>query len=324
MVFNYDLPQDSEDYVHRIGRTGRAGRKGRAITFVAGREIYRIQQIQRFTKGNIRRADVPSLNAVEEKRTSALFEMLRGVLEKGEYPRHDESFDRLLDSGHTATDIASALLSILTGDKPAGERIPEDDPKKPREARSGAYPKYVPRSEQRDRAPEPADSPRPKTAKLDISQEQPALSKKPKSAEGFKWDEELTRPAKGHAPTRRREEVAAERPGKREYQPADEPSRISHEPGMVRIELNQGKEQGIAPGDVVGVIAGVARLPRECIGAIKLLPRQTLVDVAEEHAELVLKKLHGIRFKGQKLLVRPASEVAPRAPARKEKPRRDH
>ncbi len=43
VVFNYDLPQDAEDYVHRIGRTGRAGRSGRAITFVAGREIYKMQ-----------------------------------------------------------------------------------------------------------------------------------------------------------------------------------------------------------------------------------------------------------------------------------------
>jgi hypothetical protein len=51
-------------------------------------------------------------------------------------------------------------------------------------------------------------------------------------------------------------------------------------------------------------------LPRECIGAIKLLPRQTLVDVAEEHAELVLKKLHGIRFKGEKLFARRALELS--------------
>src|SRR5438045_9048457 len=55
VVFNYDLPQDAEDYVHRIGRTGRAGRSGRAITFVAGREIWKMQQLIRFTKGKGRR-----------------------------------------------------------------------------------------------------------------------------------------------------------------------------------------------------------------------------------------------------------------------------
>ena len=66
VVFNYDLPHDGEDYVHRIGRTGRAGRKGRAITFVAGREIYKIQNIMRFTKGQIRRAKVPSADEVRK------------------------------------------------------------------------------------------------------------------------------------------------------------------------------------------------------------------------------------------------------------------
>ena len=43
VVFNFDLPNDAEDYTHRIGRTGRAGRKGQAFTFVAGREIYKMQ-----------------------------------------------------------------------------------------------------------------------------------------------------------------------------------------------------------------------------------------------------------------------------------------
>ena len=55
VVFNYDLPHDGEDYVHRIGRTGRAGRKGKAVTFVAGREIYKLQNIQRFIKARIQR-----------------------------------------------------------------------------------------------------------------------------------------------------------------------------------------------------------------------------------------------------------------------------
>ena len=72
VVFNYDLPHDGEDYVHRVGRTGRAGRSGKAITFVAGREIYRLQNIQRFTKARIQRARVPSLDEVEERRTESL------------------------------------------------------------------------------------------------------------------------------------------------------------------------------------------------------------------------------------------------------------
>ena len=90
VVFNYDLPHDGEDYVHRIGRTGRAGKGGKAVTFVAGREIYRLENIQRFTKSRIRREKIPSAEEVEGKRATVFAEALRETLEKGEYKRHDE------------------------------------------------------------------------------------------------------------------------------------------------------------------------------------------------------------------------------------------
>ncbi len=125
VVFNYDLPQDSEDYLHRIGRTGRAGRSGRAITFVAGREIRKLEQMNRLTKGRIRRERVPSLEEVEEKRTNQTFEMLRETLEGGEYIKRDALIDRLLDQGHAPTDIASALLHLLGSDSP---RAAEPEP----------------------------------------------------------------------------------------------------------------------------------------------------------------------------------------------------
>ena len=58
-VFNYDVPQDDEYYVHRIGRTGRAGREGRAFTLVVGKEIYKLKDIQRYCKTKIRRQPIP-------------------------------------------------------------------------------------------------------------------------------------------------------------------------------------------------------------------------------------------------------------------------
>ena len=59
LVFNYDLPYDPEDYVHRIGRTGRAGRSGKSITFVYGRDIYRLEAIERYTRQVVRRMKIP-------------------------------------------------------------------------------------------------------------------------------------------------------------------------------------------------------------------------------------------------------------------------
>ncbi len=127
VVFNYDLPHDGEDYVHRIGRTGRAGKGGKAVTFVAGREIYRLENIQRFTRSRIRREKIPSAEEVEGKRASAFAESLRETLEKGEYKRHEELLDRFLGQDYSATDIASALIHLLGEDKSrSSEQIPED------------------------------------------------------------------------------------------------------------------------------------------------------------------------------------------------------
>ncbi|MGC3991404.1 MAG: DbpA RNA binding domain-containing protein [Chthoniobacteraceae bacterium] len=76
---------------------------------------------------------------------------------------------------------------------------------------------------------------------------------------------------------------------------------------MTRLLFSVGREHQINPGDVVGVIAGVARIPKEAIGAIQFSARHSLVDVADEHAKLVMKKLNGIKFKGLKLQVRRAT-----------------
>jgi len=110
LVVNYDLPYDAEDYVHRIGRTGRAGRKGRAVTLVSGAGIYKLQNIERFTKAKIRREQVPTVEAVENRKSDALFERLRSTLEAREFPRQTLLVERLLEQGYTPTEVAAAIL----------------------------------------------------------------------------------------------------------------------------------------------------------------------------------------------------------------------
>ena len=125
LVVNYDLPYDAEDYVHRIGRTGRAGRKGRAVTLVSGAGIYKLQSIERFTKTKIRREHVPTLEAVENRRSDALFEKLRGTLECGEFSRQTLLVERLLEQGYTPTEVAAAILHHFA--PPAAARPGMDD-----------------------------------------------------------------------------------------------------------------------------------------------------------------------------------------------------
>lgn len=127
VVFNYDLPYDPEDYVHRIGRTGRAGRSGKSITFVYGRDIYRLEAIERYTRQTVRRMRIPSLEEVEGRKTDNVFNAVRERLESGNYKRHDDWIERLLDAGHTPTDIASALFDSFSGaENSGGEEIAED------------------------------------------------------------------------------------------------------------------------------------------------------------------------------------------------------
>src|SRR5688572_11659509 len=113
VVFNYDLPYDVEDYVHRIGRTGRAGRSGRAVSFVAGRELFQINNIERYTRTRIQRAKIPSPNEVEEARAGAFIGKLRATLQSGKYKRYDHLIEVLLEEGFSSTDVASALIHQL-------------------------------------------------------------------------------------------------------------------------------------------------------------------------------------------------------------------
>ena len=72
---------------------------------------------------------------------------------------------------------------------------------------------------------------------------------------------------------------------------------------MTRLVLNAGTLGGVGPGDVVGVLAGLAGLSRDSIGAIQVRPQQTFVDVADDCVGHVLKKLKGIKLKGRKLAI---------------------
>ncbi|MEI8294309.1 MAG: DEAD/DEAH box helicase [bacterium] len=126
LVVNYDLPYDSEDYVHRIGRTGRAGRKGMAVTFVSGRDIYKLQHIERYTRTKILRGKIPTAGEVEERRADAMVQKVREVLDRGNLSM--ALTDRLLQEGYNSTDIAAALFELLAGP----ETPPEKDIEEPR------------------------------------------------------------------------------------------------------------------------------------------------------------------------------------------------
>lgn len=112
-VFNFDIPQDIESYVHRIGRTGRAGRTGKAFSFVAGRDIYKLRDIQRYTKVSIKRMSVPTLSDVENIRMTAFIEKLKENLKKDEFEKYIPKIESLITDDITSLDIAATLFAMM-------------------------------------------------------------------------------------------------------------------------------------------------------------------------------------------------------------------
>ncbi len=120
-VVNYDVPQDEEYYVHRIGRTGRMGRAGRAYTFVSGREIQKLREIQRFTGTKIVQQPIPSPVEVEEARANILLDRVQEVLETGKLEPYIQLVERLQRLDYTSSEVAAALLKVLmVQDSPGG------------------------------------------------------------------------------------------------------------------------------------------------------------------------------------------------------------
>jgi len=125
VVFNYDLPSDDEYYIHRVGRTARAGKSGKAYSFVVGREIIDLKNIQHTIKATITRASIPTLVNVQESRVTGVLRGTDEVLSTGDLSDYVNYIDQYVeamnvsnddDHFYTTTDVAAALLKQLCGE----------------------------------------------------------------------------------------------------------------------------------------------------------------------------------------------------------------
>lgn len=124
-VFNYDLPQDDEYYVHRIGRTGRAGR---AFSFVSGKEVYKLKEIQRYCKTKIYAQKVPSLNDVANTKMENILDDVERVIEQEDLDMMINAIEeRVNNSEFTAMDMAAAFLKICCGMTEDNKNTEEND-----------------------------------------------------------------------------------------------------------------------------------------------------------------------------------------------------
>ncbi|MBC8010314.1 MAG: DEAD/DEAH box helicase [Burkholderiales bacterium] len=283
VVFNYDLPNDAEDYTHRVGRTGRAGRTGKAFTFVSGREVYGLENMIRYARIPLRRERVPSLDQVEEARESVFFEKLRATLDAKQFRAQDRMIDRLLDQGYNSSDIAAALIHLLTGGAPG---VPGGAPAAS-EADSLPAPKVSRPVDDETIPPRPVPAPAAIVAKPAIAAPKPAAHKPTAKFAASVAAPVIRSPEPAY-------DAAPARPTKQKY---DRVARTGREPGYTTVYLNVGRKNLVTPADVVGKIAGVTRLPAAIVGAMDIHQRHTLVDVLSENANAVVAKMAGIRVK---------------------------
>lgn len=116
-VFNYDIPQDDEYYVHRIGRTGRAGREGKAFSLVVGKEVYKLREIQRYCKTKILPQPIPSLNDVTSIKAEKILDGVSEVIRDNNLDKIINIVEkRVLEEDYTTLDLAAALLKMSMGD----------------------------------------------------------------------------------------------------------------------------------------------------------------------------------------------------------------
>ena len=153
-VINYDIPYDTEAYIHRIGRTGRAGRRGDAILFVAPRERRMLYAIERATRQKIEALELPSTETVNNKRIANFKQSISDTLAAGELDFMHSLLEQYQhEHAVPALDIAAALAKMFIGERPLLMA-----PDKQRPSRQKAGPKTP-----TERSNQPQPQPRPKT-----------------------------------------------------------------------------------------------------------------------------------------------------------------
>jgi len=334
VVFNYDLPYDVEDYVHRIGRTGRAGRSGRAISFVAGREMFQIYNIERYTKTKIQRGKPPTVEEVEDAKTNVFLDKIRATLQSSEFEREDHLIQRLLEEGFSSTDIASALLHHLRAGDGASAPKPQREEERPRSDRP-AYreerrERYPDRDERRERRPqfENRREDRREDRRNSFSEKAPVKPRPTQrpAAIAPTSKRETQIPASVPKPTSEPAPIPAPAPKPVEKTYSDQeilasvsapPEKIESKPdkpkpsrrtpdGQTRLWMNIGEEQGVVPIDIVNTIAGETGLPGKVVGTVDVRERHLFADVASEHVKGIIAKLNRSQIKGHKLKVKVA------------------
>jgi len=278
-VVNYDVPYDTESYVHRIGRTGRAGRKGEAILFIAPRERNMLRAIERATRQVIEPMNLPSVDAVNTLRIAKFKQRITETIAKGDGNLYRPVLEQLeTESGMALIDIAAALASLSQGSSPL---LLAQKAERPADSYSAP--------------PRERDSRREETR--GASRERPAAHERPAAQE---------RPAARERPAERE---PRERDSHREERP-----RKSGPAQMETFRIEVGSVHSIKPGNIVGAIANEADIEGVHIGRVDIREDHSYVDLPEGMPKEIFKQLQKVRVAGRELRISRVAEKPPKPP----------
>lgn len=285
LVVNYDIPYDTESYVHRIGRTGRAGRSGEAILFITPREKKMLKIIERATRQPIDTMEMPTADVISAKRVTAFKNKLKSVLSYGELDKFKTLVQELCAEGNnltngvenedgsitpiTAEDVAAAVIKIFQKKQPL---FPE------------LAPLEVPRAARREKERSGRDflgnANAGESNDFGLSGEEAKRMRKERK-EGLNGVEE----------------------------------------GFLRYYLGVGRIDHVTPKDIVGAIAGEGNINSSNIGRIKLFDKFSTVELPEALPQDVLDLLSNMTIRGYDARFRVMTDEAPEGPAKGTRPR---
>jgi len=342
-VLNYDIPTDTEAYVHRIGRTGRAGRSGEAILFVAPREKRMLMAIERATRQPIAEMQLPSVDVVNDQRIAKFKQRIADALgsdDLGVFRQLVEQYEQ--ERNVPAVEIAAALARLVQGKEPlllappparaerafergAHERGPRGErfEKKPRgtferaERESGAGAFKTRDDSSSSRAPF-ASRERTQDARARGHDDQATTHETPKTPPAAVHHDERaartdTRPPRSHHREGQDERSHQPRdralPPRREQAPRHERDshreRGTHVPdeGLETFRIEVGHDHGVKPGNIVGAIANEAGLDSKHIGRVDIQGDHSFVDLPAGMPSEIFKHLKKVWVSGQQLRI---------------------
>ena len=296
LVVNYDLPQEAEAYVHRIGRTGRAGRTGVAMSFVSPHERSKLRHIERTIKASLVETQIPSPADVSAHRSRHLLDRVQARLEAGRLGMYEGLVREFLEKSRSAAaDSATTEAEDVAAPAEAAEQ--------PAPLR-GLDPVTVLAAVVAMGVGDDGPSPR-RDAEIAEHEDLTSAQRTPRRPAR----DDVDRPSREYRGRDERPVRAGTRPNRPAHHDGDDQSAprgrgIRRPANGTRYRLSVGSEHGAQPRGIVGALTNEGGLTGQDVGKIDIFPSFSLVDISAPLDDATVSRISRARVAGKQLRIR--------------------